>query len=227
MTSQPINLTCPSCRSSIPMDDINVATDLALCRVCGQTFAFSELVSSSNQDSLVISTPPSGAWFQELPEAFRAGASTRSWTALFLIPFTCAWAGGSLSGIYGSQIKSGRFELSSSIFGLPFVIGSCVLIAVCAMSVAGKIEVTRNQDRLYIFTGGGGVGWSRGLIWSDYSSAREESSRSRSSWYGQNRVIILEGRRRVSFGTMLSEDRRYFLLNVVRKMLATRPAQRQ
>ena len=35
---------CPKCRGAIPLDDVNVATDIALCRRCEQTFAYSELI---------------------------------------------------------------------------------------------------------------------------------------------------------------------------------------
>src|ERR1700678_4022487 len=124
---------CPACRSAIAVDDINVSTDLALCRACGKTFRFSEIageVSSSGPD---LNSPPPGAFFEQLPDGFRVGATTRSWAAVFIVPFTCVWAGGSLSGIYGSQIVKGHFQLGPSLFGLPFLIGSCFLISMCAL----------------------------------------------------------------------------------------------
>ena len=34
---------CPACRSEIATGDINVSTDLALCRACGNSFRFSEI----------------------------------------------------------------------------------------------------------------------------------------------------------------------------------------
>jgi hypothetical protein len=68
--------------------------------------------------------PPNGAGFEQLADGFRIGATTRSWMALFMIPFTCVWSGMSLGGIYGKQVSSGRFDPGSSLFGVPFLIGN-------------------------------------------------------------------------------------------------------
>jgi hypothetical protein len=78
--------------------------------------------------------------------------------ALFVVPFTCVWSGMSMSGIYGTQIASGVFDPKMSLFGLPFLIGTCVLVGWCAMTIAGKITVTRNSDSLSVFTGVGRFG---------------------------------------------------------------------
>ena len=32
---------CPSCGAAISLDDVNVAKDIALCRACGRSTAFS------------------------------------------------------------------------------------------------------------------------------------------------------------------------------------------
>ncbi len=214
-----MDTTCPLCRSAIAMDDVNVATDVALCRHCGKTFSFSELIHGSAIGAADLNAPPSGAWFEQLANGFRAGAVTRSWMALFFVPFTCVWSGGSLSGIYGRQIVSGKFDPFMSLFGLPFLIGSVFLIASCAMMIAGKVEVLRRGEELSIFTGVGALGWTRTYSWSDFSAAREDGGRNGFNWNRQTVAIVLEGKQRVAFGTMLSEQRRFFLLSALRQAL--------
>lgn len=214
---------CPQCRTPIAMDDVNVATDIALCRRCGRTFALSDLVGSPSDAGVDLNTPPAGTWFEHLPDGFRAGAPTRSWLALFLIPFTCVWSGISLSGIYGRQLESGNFDLHASLFGLPFLIGTLFLLGYDAMIVAGKVEVRRQGDTFTVFTGVGPLGWTRNYTWSDFASIREETR-----GYARRRrtLLILDGKRRATFGTLLSEERRYFLLSALRQMLRanTRPS---
>jgi hypothetical protein len=139
--------------------------------------------------------------------------------ALFLVPFTCVWAGGSLSGLYGKQFLARHFNPFESLFGVPFLIGSCFLIGMCAMTLAGKVEVSKTEDQLSVFMGIGPLGWSRRFLWSDFTSAREDSRRGGFNFNGQASIIVLEGRRRVTFGTMWSEDRRYFVLSALRSML--------
>jgi hypothetical protein len=216
-----MDLKCPACGRSIPLDDVNVSTDLALCRACGKSFQFSDLVGASSSCAANLNSPPSGAWYERTPDGFRTGATTRSWFAIFIVPFTCVWAGGSLSGIYGKQILSGKFDPASSLFGLPFLIGSLILICLCAMTVAGKISVTKSGNELSIFTGVGPVGWTRHYSWPDFYTAKEDLVRSnfRMTWSGMGRAIALEGKRKVSFGSMWSEDRRYFVLSAIREML--------
>jgi hypothetical protein len=139
--------------------------------------------------------------------------------ALFIVPFTCAWSGISLSGIYGRQIASGHFDPFSSLFGLPFMIGSLILVAMCAMTVAGKVELSQSEDRLSVFIGVSKLGWSRIFLWSDFSSAREDGRRNGFNWNGQGQVIVMEGKRRVAIGSMWNEEKRYFVLSALRKML--------
>ncbi len=210
---------CPACKSSIPIDDINVSTDIALCRTCGKTFSFSEFVRGSTTGGPDLSSPPRGAWFEQFSQGFRVGASARSWMAVFLVPFTCVWAGFALSSIYGKQIKSGHLDPFASLFGLPFLIGSCFLIGMCAMTLAGKVEISQIEDRLTIFIGVGLLGWSRRFLWSDFTSVREDSRLSGFNFNGRGSIIVLEGKRRVAFGTMLSEERRYFVVSALQKML--------
>jgi hypothetical protein len=49
------------------MDDVNVSTDLALCRGCGKTYSFSEIVRGSATDGPDLAAPPTGAWFEQFP----------------------------------------------------------------------------------------------------------------------------------------------------------------
>lgn len=221
-----MDVTCPSCRSRIAPDDINVATDVALCRSCGNTFRLSEIIGAIPSSSFDPGSPPRGAWFEPLPDGFTAGATTRTWMALFIVPFTCVWSGLSMSGIYGSQIVKGHFNLSSSLFGLPFLIGTIFLVSWCAMCVAGKLTITRHSDQLIIFTGVGPIGWTRTCSLSDFSTVREGYP-GMGNWNWNSRqgpAIRLEGKRAVAFGSMLTTERRYFLIGILRTALAGQTA---
>lgn len=228
-----MQITCPSCRAKIATDDINVATDAVLCRACGNSFHLSEVLggSSSILSSLVssmvppsgpvdLNSPPSGAWYTPTGDGFTAGASTRSWMALFIVPFTCVWSGGSMTGIYGTQIMKGHFNLGMSLFGLPFLIGSIFLVSWCVMSVAGKVTVSVHGDRLAIFTGVGPFGVTRTATLSDFKSVREDFGYGSMNSNRASRVIRLEGNRAMAFGSMLSNERRYFLVGALKTALS-------
>jgi len=215
-----MSTTCPVCRSTIATDDINVSTDLALCRACGKSFRFSEIVSELAVSGPDLNAPPAGAWYQPLPDGFTVGASTRTWQAAFLIPFTCVWSGFSMSGIYGSQIAKGHFDLGSSLFGIPFLIGTCVLISLCALYSAGRVAVTLSSGRLSIFTGVGLIGWTRSYSWSEFRTVREDLTSGAFNTNRRGKSIYLEGSRRVGFGSLLSDERRYFVASALRANLS-------
>ena len=228
-----MKLICPSCRAEIGTADINVATDVALCRACGNTFRISEIVGggagrilSSLISSIAppagpvdLNSPPAGAWYEPAADGFTAGATTRSWTALFIVPFTCVWSGFSMFGIYGTQILKGHFSLGPSLFGIPFLIGSIFLVSWCAMSVAGKVSVSVHGDRLAIFTGVGLLGLTRIANLSDFKTAREDWGHFTNN-NQPSRVIRLEGARALAFGSMLNAERRYFLLAALQSALS-------
>jgi len=140
--------------------------------------------------------------------------------ALFIVPFTCVWSGGSMTGIYGTQIMKGHFNLGMSLFGLPFLIGSIFLVSWCVMSVAGKVTVSVHGDRLAIFTGVGPFGVTRTATLSDFKSVREDFGYGSMNSNRASRVIRLEGNRAMAFGSMLSNERRYFLVGALKTALS-------
>jgi hypothetical protein len=140
--------------------------------------------------------------------------------SLFIVPFTCVWAGGSMFGIYGTQLIKGHFSLGPSLFGIPFLIGSIFLVSWCAMSVLGTVTVSVHGDRLAIFTGVGPLGITRVANLSEFKTAREDWGYGSMNNNRSSRVIRLEGARAMAFGSTLSTERRYFLLSAVQSALS-------
>src|SRR5689334_22584196 len=98
-------INCPRCKRRIEGSNLNAAKDLATCPSCGEAFALSELMagpSSSQGENLVA---PPGAWFKMTESGWQVGASTRSWAALFLIPFLLVWTSMFLWGFWNGHEK--------------------------------------------------------------------------------------------------------------------------
>ena len=218
-----MKITCPTCSKQIPPNQLNVETDVALCSQCNEAFSIATLVAAG-QDSgdFDFSDTPRGTWFSETFAGWTIGATTRSPIAFFLVPFMCVWSGFSLGGIYGMQIVEGKFNLGLSLFGIPFVIGTLIFGSIAVMSVCGKIILTVDNDMGHIFTGVGAIGWKRYFDWA--SITRIEDDHLGLHYSGsQGLVIALVGKTRLKFGSMLTESRRFFFLQGLRKLLASRP----
>jgi hypothetical protein len=133
----------------------------------------------------------------------------------------CVWSGGSLGGIYGSQIVNGEFNLGMSLFGIPFVLGTLLFGSIALMTVCGKVVIATEDDDGRVFEGVGPIGWTRRFNWGSISAVEEDYP---SYYHSGNigKVISLVGQTRLKFGAMLSDPRRYYLLQCLRSFLADR-----
>jgi hypothetical protein len=217
-----MKITCPSCKSLVPASNLNVGTDVAVCENCQEAFSISSVLNTGEGlEGFDIHDPPRGAWFEDTGIGWRIGATTRSPVAFFLVPFMCVWSGGSLGGIYGSQIVTGEFNLLLSLFGIPFVLGTLLFGSIAVMSVCGQIMVTIDGSDGRVFQGVGPVGWTRRFDWR-LITAVEENRRSQQHSDGNVQVIALVGQSRLKFGAMLTDARRFYFLQALRTQLASR-----
>jgi len=53
-----MNINCKNCHSSITSENVNIATDVAMCSSCDSVFKASELIKGSKKVDL---TPPTGS----------------------------------------------------------------------------------------------------------------------------------------------------------------------
>jgi hypothetical protein len=207
-----MEVSCSRCKRKIESENINVAKDTAFCTYCESLTSLSTLLESTPSKSFEANSPVSGTTVDDRGYSWAVSGSHRSWMALFLVPFTLVWAGGSLSGIYGSQVLNSEFDAGLSLFGLPFLIGSVVLISVSLMNLFGRTLVSVENGKALIFMGIGSIGWYRRFEWRSIDRVTENTS-------GQYKHISLEGSKRLNFGWGLSAIKRYYIANFLRTKL--------
>jgi hypothetical protein len=216
-----MKVTCPSCHALLPASQLNVVTDVAVCHHCNDAFSISSVLAQGyGVEGFDLGAPPRGAWFDDTGNGWRIGATTRSPIAFFLVPFMCVWSGFSLGGIYGSQILQGRFDLVASLLGIPFLLGTLLFGSIAVMSVCGKVVVSTDSNEGRVFIGVGPLGWRRRFDWASISAVDEALLGYH--YPGSHALTIsLVGQSRIKFGGMLSEARRYYLLQGLRKLRAS------
>ena len=153
---------CPKCGAEVPLSDINVSADLMLCKSCGETSSFAEAVNDAGDESVLAKAPPKHLRIETDPmDPERRTTITYKkipLLALFFIPFTCVWSGFSMTGIYGSQIAKGAFDPKLSLFGIPFLIGSIILVSTCLFMLFGKRVLALKGGEAKYFAGVFGIG---------------------------------------------------------------------
>ncbi len=215
-----MKIQCPKCRQAVSPDQVNMATDLAFCPQCNEGFKISESIDQEVVNADVLRDPPKGAWYRKERNSVVVGASTRSPIAFFLVPFMLVWSGGSMFGLYGTQFLKGEFDLFMSLFGIPFLLGSIVLLSASLMAVFGRIIVTIGRESS-VFIGMGPIGWNRSFDWMGVKTVREELTRwQNNNGNQQQTVIVLDGEKCLKFGSGLNEERRRFILNVLKYLVS-------
>jgi hypothetical protein len=206
-------MKCPSCNELVDSANINIQTDLGKCQHCDHIFKISEEIDTV-ADGFDINTPPKGAWFTTADAVITLGATTRSAIAFFLVPFALIWSGGSLGGIYGSQIVSGEFNILFSLFGIPFLLGSIMIWTIASMAIWGKVEITITENGGTVFTGLGKLGLRKHFTWQEISKITEKPTVMNYPGKRGN-AIQLSGSKSISFGTGLSESRKYYVMSAL------------
>jgi len=207
---------CPKCRAAIPSEDINVGANVALCRICGESYDLSRLVKEKPANAVDLTRPPDGSWFRSDSRGFQVRCTTRSAAAFFLIPFMCVWSTMSVGMIYYPQIAQGQFSLFMSLFGIPFLFGTVLGVGQAAMTVCGHVSVRVEGNKGVVFTGVGPFGKRRPFAWNAVSDIRRTvftNSNGRES--GR---IAIEGFPRIEFAGGLTDDRFNFMLDALRQM---------
>lgn len=243
-----MDLPCPDCRRPIPLEDVHVSKDIALCRGCGRNWSYAALVAGERLDQGVdLLHPPPGAWQRGDAVEAVIGATHRSWgPAAFSLGIAAFWngivsvfvlvaAGETLKRLGVAwpgflpmpKMEDGDGVNSWGLAGLwlfltPFMAVGAGLVGNLALTVAGRTEVRIAGGTVEVFTGVGPVGRRRRFEACDAKDVRlDETSSGRGEDASVRRCIgvDLEGGRVVRFGHGLREDRRMFVAAALRQRL--------
>ena len=146
--------------------------------------------------------------------------SQRSCVIFFLVPFTVVWAGGSLSGIYGTQIARGKFDLGTSLFGIPFLLGSLVLTGLCLFMLFGYSAVESSGGTGRVSRGIGPFRWHRRFSSADVTGIEFQP---RSGETHPSAALLLADGRRVPIGLPPDQQRATAFIAVLRHAFFGKP----
>ena len=211
---------CQFCKEGVSLADVNVATDIALCRHCGKTMPFSAIAPIPGAGEFDLRNPPKGVRIEESPIHGKTIIYRKIPSMVFfLIPFTAFWSGISMFGIYGKQIKSGHFDLGHSLFGLPFLLGTVVLVSIILYSLFGRTRIAFPSGMLTVAMELGPIAWTRRLV-CDRGAHVSLSLTNITVNNVHQRVIQVECQgQTLKFGAMMSDDAKNFIAEAVRRTL--------
>jgi hypothetical protein len=197
---------------------VNVAQDVALCRSCGKATPFSIVCGISEIDLGVLSSPQRGVQVSREADGSQKIVYRRfSPALLFLIPFTAFWSGLSIWGLYGSQIHEWKFDMEKSLMGLPFLLGTVVLLGVILFMIFGHWVITLNRGQGTVFVGVGPLGWTRKFTFNRDSIVSLKMTSIQRNDVPQKGIAVTSGEKEIVFGTTFSENaKKYIAAEIVK-----------
>ena len=209
---------CVHCGAPIDTADTNVGTDLALCRACGKSMPFSAIAATAPEPEPDLAKPPAGVTVtRSLISGIDFVYRRLNKTVFFLIPFTALWSGLSLAGIYGSQWTSGEFDLATSLAGLPFVVGTIVLLGVIVFMLFGAWRVNIDRGRVRFFVGVGPIGRRNEIALGAGTRVSLTDAYVKVRRFPQQLITVTTGEQTVQFGSGLPHEVRVYLAALLRK----------
>jgi len=157
------------------LEDINVATDIALCRRCGATSSFASIRTLSDTSALLSKPPPKGVKVERDMMGNGTVITYRPrplFPLLFLVPFTAGWSGITMYSFYVQQIVRGEFNLGESLVGIPFLLGTIGLVTGILFCLFGKWVIRVNRGKGTVFTGIGKLGRKRAFTYTFNSTVK-------------------------------------------------------
>ncbi|UDQ96643.1 hypothetical protein AAEX28_06170 [Lentisphaerota bacterium WC36G] len=161
-----MKLKCPKCEQEINIADINMQTDSVLCRSCEEIFNINECTEIIDKEHIknIYNNPPNGCMIREDFDGKTLIIKKKSLLGILILTiFTLIWSGLSIGSIYVMPILNGKFNVEQGLFGIPFVLGTIILVNVimCMLFGAKKIKIANGE--LYYFNGLAKVGIKKRL----------------------------------------------------------------
>ena len=215
-----MKVICPECKQNIDKNNFNIATDIAYCPDCDKKFALSSLVGDEEIDTSISYEPPRGTFLNENYDgSFSVGAKMPKAILLFLVPFFCLWSGMSMYGIYIKPLmEKGHLEMTEALFGLPFLFGTVVLLAIITTIAFGCLKVTADSYEGKVFLGVFGIGRTRTFSVPDIQNVTLTKTDVRVNNVRQL-GITLHGKNDLTFGTLLKEPHKKYIAAVLKQRL--------
>jgi hypothetical protein len=233
----------------IPVEDLNVANDVALCRVCNFAQPLSALVHGLQLDpGLDLSRPPAGAWYRSSGLGTVIGATHHSlglalgalavslfWNGIVSV-FVLLALGATLHHLHmplpdwfpspkmkGSGVPGVGLTIFLWLFLTPFILIGLAMFGTFLSALGGRTEVRMHHAEGVIFTGIGPLGYRRRFKAQAVKDVRLDDRSWRDSDGDPRRKteIVVETLegKQIKFGSMLRDERRKFVAAAMRKVL--------
>jgi|JI6StandDraft_1071083.scaffolds.fasta_scaffold09792_4 hypothetical protein len=209
------DIVCPACQSAIPLEEVNVSTDIALCRACGQTSSFAELAAWSDVEH---GPPPKHLRIEERADGSIQMTYKRiPFVAFFILPVLLLWGYSFLWKPFVQPWLEGSSVVQSQS-GTPPVIHLIIIFsALTGWLFFGSWRIILRDGLGKVLVGIGPLCYTRSFHYDRTSQVRLVPSNIRVNRVRQDAICVSTGGVDFKFGAIIHWKCRNHIAAVIRR----------
>ena len=194
---------CPRCGALLAPEDMNVVTDVALCRACSHVAKLSELLQDERDEGL-LDKVPDRIKVSKTMLGLEATYKSPKIVAVFMLFFTVSW-NGILYTVLLNQV--GGMGGGEKLFFVPFLLVGVGTMALAVYLLIGGMRLILNPGRAEVFYGIGSCGWRRKFRLAKNARVSIEESGSRQNGRVMKKIVVEQPESRpFSFGSCIADE---------------------
>lgn len=160
----PVELKCPMCGALLAMEDVNMATDMALCRACNKISRFSELVQEERDEEILDSIPRRMS-VTKTARGLEVTYRKPKGAGFFLLLFALIWNAITYTAIFVMMGKMAHESLFGQLFLIPFVLVGFGTFLGAVYVLFGRMTLTLSPGTGELFRGLGAWAAASSFFW--------------------------------------------------------------
>ena len=215
----PVELKCPMCGALLAMEDVNMATDMALCRACNKISRFSELVQEERDEEILDSIPRRMS-VTKTARGLEVTYRKPKGAVFFLLLFALIWNAITYAAIFVMMGKMAHESLFGQLFLIPFVLVGFGTFLGAVYVLFGRMTLTLSPGTGELFRGVGSLGRRQQFLLAKDSRISIEASNIQQNNKVLNKIVVEQpDGKPFEFGTGIAEkEAQQYVAALLRQM---------
>lgn len=214
------DIVCSTCQTAIPLEDVNVSTDIALCRACGQTSSFAELAAWSDVE---LGSRPKHLRIEEQADGSIKMTYRRiPFVVFFILPVLLLWGYSFLWKPFVQPWLDGA-QIAQSQSGIPPVIHLVIIFtALVIWLLFGSWRIFLQNGLGKVMVGVGPLAYTRTFHYDRTSQIHLVPSNIRVNRVRQDAICVTTGGKDFTFGALIHWQSRNHIAAVIHRVARQR-----
>lgn len=202
----PVELKCPTCGALLAMEDVNMATDMALCRACNKISRFSDLVQEERDEEILDSIPRRMS-VAKTARGLEVTYRRPKGVGFFLLLFTLIWNAITYAAVFAMMGETGHGGIFGQLFLIPFILVGFGTLLGAVYVLFGRMTLTLAPGRGELFRGVGSLGRRQQFFLAKDARVSIETSNIQQNHKVLNKIVVEQpDGKPFEFGTGIAEE---------------------